>query len=263
MTEGRIMTQWLRFEYAGHQGFGALREDVIRVFQGDMFDSPKPTDNYVRLSEVRVRTPCDASKMVCLWNNFYELATKLAQEPPDEPLYLLKAPSAFLAHGEIIRRPKSYFGKVVYEGELGVVIGRPCSAVSEAEAPAHIFGYTCVNDVTAADLINKTPSFPQWTRAKSFDGFGAFGPTIATGLDPMALRVRTILNGEERQSYSLSDMIIPPVRLVSLISQDMSLLPGDVIACGTSIGVGTMKDARNTVQVSIEGIGTLGNVFEQ
>ena len=79
----------------------------------------------------------------------------------------------------------------------------------------------------------------------------------------MALRVRTILNGEERQSYSLSDMIIPPVRLVSLISQDMSLLPGDVIACGTSIGVGTMKEARNTVEVSIEGIGTLSNVFEQ
>ena len=133
------MTQWLRFEYTGQQGFGALREDVIHVFHGDMFNSPKPTDDYVRLSEVRVRTPCDASKMVCLWNNFYELATKLAQEPPDEPLYLLKAPSAFLAHGEIIRRPKSYFGKVVYEGELGIVIGRHCSAVSEAEAPRSHF----------------------------------------------------------------------------------------------------------------------------
>ena len=212
---------------------------------------------------MRVRTPCDASKMVCLWNNFYELATKLAQDPPDEPLYLLKAPSAFLAHGETIRRPKSYFGKVVYEGELGIVIGRRCSAVSEAEAPDHIFGYTCVNDVTAADLINKTPSFPQWTRAKSFDGFGAFGPTITTGLDPMALRVRTILNGEERQNYSLSDMIYSAREAGEPDLARHDLAPGDVIACGTSIGVGTMKEARNTVEVSIEGIGTLSNVFEQ
>ena len=251
------MAQWLRFEWNGQLELGILRNDIIQIHQGHLFGNPSPTDKHIQLAEVRLRTPCDASKMVCLWNNFYELAAKLAQEPPDEPLYLLKAPSAFLAHGEIIRRPKSYFGKVVYEGELGIVIGRRCSAVSEAEAPNHIFGYTCVNDVTASDLINKTPSFPQWTRAKSFDGFGAFGPTITTDLDPMALRVRTILNGEERQSYSLSDMIIPPVRLVSLISQDMSLLPGDVIACGTSIGVGTMKEARNTVEVSIEGIGTL------
>ena len=152
---------------------------------------------------------------------------------------------------------------MVYEGELGIVIGRHCCAVSEAESQNHIFGYTCVNDVTAADLINKTPSFPQWTRAKSFDGFGAFGPTIATGLEPTALRVRTILNGEERQNYSLSDMIFPPLRLVSLISQDMTLVPGDVIACGTSVGVGTMREPRNTVEVSIEGIGTLSNVFEQ
>ena len=257
------MMRWVRFDHTGQQGFGALQDDVIRVFHGDMFRSPIPTNDYLELSKVRVRTPCDASKMVCLWNNFRELATKLAQDPPDEPLYLLKAPSAFLAHGETIRRPKSYSGRVVYEGELGIVIGRHCSAVSEGEARNHIFGYTCVNDVTAGDLINKTPNFPQWTRAKSFDGFGAFGPTIATGLEPMALRVKTILNGEERQNYSLSDMIFSPVRLVSLISQDMTLMPGDVIACGTSIGVGTMKEARNTIEVSIEGIGTLSNVFEQ
>ena len=255
--------RWVRFDHTGQQGFGTLQDDIIRVFHGDMFHSPIPTNDYVELSKVRVRTPCDASKMVCLWNNFRELATKLAQDPPDEPLYLLKAPSAFLAHGETIRGPKSYSGRVVYEGELGIVIGRRCSAVSEGEARNHIFGYTCVNDVTAGDLINKTPNFPQWTRAKSFDSFGPFGPTIATGLEPMALRVKTILNGEERQNYSLSDMIFSPVRLVSLISQDMTLQPGDVIACGTSIGVGTMKEARNTIEVSIEGIGTLSNVFEQ
>ena len=121
---GSIVAQWLRFEWNGQLEFGILRNDIIQIHQGHLFGNPIPTDKHIQLAEVRVRTPCDASKMVCLWNNFYELAAKLAQEPPDEPLYLLKAPSAFLAHGEIIRRPKSYFGKVVYEGELGVVIGR-------------------------------------------------------------------------------------------------------------------------------------------
>ena len=101
------------------------------------------------------------------------------------------------------------------------------------------------------------------TRAKSFDTFGAFGPVIATGLDPAALTIRTVLNGEERQNYPVSDMIFPPARLVSRISQDLTLEPGDVIACGTSLGVGSMKEARNTVEVTIEGIGTLSNVFEQ
>lgn len=97
------------------------------------------------------------------------------------------------------------------------------------EAPGCIYGYTCVNDVTAVDIINKDTAFPQWTRAKSFDTFGAFGPAIATDLDPMALRVRTVLNGEERQNYVVSDMFFPPYKLVSLLSRDMTLLPGDVI----------------------------------
>jgi 2-keto-4-pentenoate hydratase/2-oxohepta-3-ene-1,7-dioic acid hydratase in catechol pathway len=257
------MAQWLRFEHNGRQGFGTLRDGAIQLYDGLMFDSPNPTPDVVPFSDVRLRTPCDPSKMICLWNNFHELAAKLGSAAPDEPLYLLKAPSAFVAHGDTIHRPKSYAGKVVYEGELGIVIGRRCSYVSETEAPDYIFGYACVNDVTAADLIGKNPAFPQWTRAKSFDGFGAFGPVIATGLDPMTLRVRTVLDGQERQNYPVADMIFPPARLVSLLSQDMTLLPGDVIACGTSIGVGTMKNPTNTVEVSIEGVGTLSNIFVQ
>jgi 2-keto-4-pentenoate hydratase/2-oxohepta-3-ene-1,7-dioic acid hydratase in catechol pathway len=79
-----------------------------------------------------------------------------------------------------------------------VVIGKTCRNVSEADAPSHIFGYTCINDVTAAELLNKDSSFAQWTRAKSFDTFGVFGPVIATGLDPATRSVRNILNGQER-----------------------------------------------------------------
>jgi 2-keto-4-pentenoate hydratase/2-oxohepta-3-ene-1,7-dioic acid hydratase in catechol pathway len=257
------MARWLRFEQNGKLEFGTLEGGVISVFQGDMFAGPSPTGRSIALSDVRLCTPSEPSKMICLWNNFHELAAKLGAAEPDEPLYLLKAPSAFVAHGDIIRRPKSYDGKVVYEGELGIVIGKRCSNVSETEAADHIFGYTCVNDVTAADIINKNPTFAQWTRAKSFDTFGAFGPVIATGLDPAGLRVTTILDGQERQNYPVSDMIIPPAKLVSLISQDMTLLPGDLIACGTSVGVGTMKNPTNKVEVSIEGVGTLENVFTQ
>ncbi|HVY58890.1 MAG TPA: fumarylacetoacetate hydrolase family protein [Xanthobacteraceae bacterium] len=255
------MAKWLRFEHGGRTGFGTLAHGIISVYAGDMFAAPTPTGETIALSEVAVATPSTPSKMICLWNNFQELAAKLDVPPPDEPLYLLKAPNAFLPHGGTIRRPGSYDGRIVYEGELGIVIGRRCRNVSEAEAAAYVFGYTCVNDVTAADVINKNPTFAQWVRAKSFDTFGAFGPVVETELDPMRLRVRTILDGEVRQDYPIDDMFFPPLRLVSLLSRDMTLMPGDVIACGTSVGVGSMKATNSHIEVAIEGIGALSNTF--
>ncbi len=256
------MPNWIRFEEEGSTGFGTLEGETITVFEGDMFDTPTVTSRRVSLNAVQMLTPSVPGKMIALWNNFYALAEKMGFALPDDPLYLLKAGSSFAACCETIRRPKSYPGKVTYEGELGIVIGRTCKEVSEDEASAYIFGYTCVNDVTAAELINKDPSFAQWVRAKSFDGFGVFGPVIASDLDPSALVVKTVLNGQERQNYPVSDMIFPPHRLVSLLSHDMTLYPGDVIACGTSVGVGSMKEPRNTVDITIEGIGTLTNVYE-
>jgi 2-keto-4-pentenoate hydratase/2-oxohepta-3-ene-1,7-dioic acid hydratase in catechol pathway len=117
-----------------------------------------------------------------------------------------------------------------------------------------------VNDVTAAELLKKDPSFDQWSRAKGFDTFGVFGPVIATGLDPLALTIRLSLNGQERQNYPVADMVFPPARLVAMISRDLTLEPGDVIACGTSVGVGSMKPGSEVV-VSIEGIGELANRY--
>jgi 2-keto-4-pentenoate hydratase/2-oxohepta-3-ene-1,7-dioic acid hydratase in catechol pathway len=254
--------RWARFRRGGQVGYGQLEGDSLKVYSGDIFDGAAPTGQTVKLAEVELMTPCDPSKMVALWNNFHALAAKLEVAEPAEPLYFLKAPSAFAAAGTTIHRPKTYDGPVVYEGELGIVIGKRCSAIAESEAAAHIFGYTCVNDVTAAKIIQKDPTFAQWTRAKSFDGFGAIGPVVATGLDPMTLSVRTILNGDERQNYPVADMIFPPHRLVSLLSHDMTLLPGDIIACGTSIGVGSMKEKTNTVTIAIDGIGELTNTYE-
>jgi len=260
-AERQDITLWIRFEHDGAVGFGTLADDVISLHEGDMFAGATATGQTLALGEVTILTPTVPSKMIALWNNYTALAEKLGKPAPQHPLYFLKSANSFLATGETIRRPKSYDGPVVYEGELGVVIGRRCKEVSEAEAESCIFGYTCINDVTAAKLIGADPTFAQWVRAKSFDGFGVFGPVVATGLDPDTLSIRTVLNGQERQNYPCSDMIIKPARLVGLLSHDMTLEPGDVICVGTSLGVGSMKESSNTVAVTIDGIGTLGNTF--
>jgi 2-keto-4-pentenoate hydratase/2-oxohepta-3-ene-1,7-dioic acid hydratase in catechol pathway len=255
------MTHWVRFEHHGETKFGTLQNDTITIHLGDIFTTPEPTSETVALDEVKILTPTAASKMVALWNNFHAMATKFNLTIPEEPLYFIKSTGSFLASGETIRPPASYDGRVVFEGELGVVIGTVCKAVAEADADRFIFGYTCVNDVTAFELINKDSSFAQWTRAKSFDTFGPFGPIIATGLNPAELSIKTILNGEQRQNYPVSDMIFSPAKLVSLISKDMTLFPGDVITCGTSLGAGSMKPG-STIEVVIDGISCLSNSFE-
>jgi len=255
------MTHWIRFLHDQEEHFGVLDGENIELFEGDMFAGPGPSGQSLTLDEVAVLPPTRPTKMIGLWNNFHAAAEKNGWAIPEQPLYFIKPPSCFLGSGGTIRRPPSYDGRVVYEGELGIVIGRTCTAVTEEQAGDYIFGYTCINDVTALQLISQDPAFPQWTRAKSFDTFGPFGPTVATGLDPSGLTVKTLLNGRERQSYPVSDMIFPPAALVSRISHDMSLCPGDVIACGTSLGVLPMKPGT-TVEVVIEGIGILRNTFE-
>lgn len=260
---GIAPAQWVRFAHGGREGFGRLDGQEVAIHRGDMFADAQPTGETVPLAEIALLPPTVPSKIIALWNNFHALAAKLSNPVPAEPLYLMKAPSCVAAPGAAIVRPPSYAGRIVYEGELGIVIGRRCSAVSAREASAFIFGYTCVNDVTAPDLIAADPTFPQWVRAKSFDGFCPFGPVVTSGLDPHGLTVRTLLNGQERQNYPVADMIFQPHELVSRISHDMTLLPGDLICCGTSLGVGTMKEPVNQVEVVIDGIGTLANTFVQ
>lgn len=257
------MAHWIRFEHLGEVGFGTLQDGTISVFSGDMFENPTATGDTIALSDVKTLTPTEPSKMVCLWNNFHALAARLKVQDPGEPLYFFKSPSAFLAHGETIKRPPTYAGNIVYEGELGIVIGKRCSNISEEDAGDYIFGYTCINDVTAADLLNKNPTFAQWARAKSFDTFGVFGPTVATGIDPNELTIKTTVNGVEKQNYPVADMFFKPHELVAKVSRDMTLMPGDVIACGTSLGVGAMRAAETQIDVTIDGVGTLTNVFSQ
>ncbi len=251
---------WVRFAEGDAIGFGKLEDGHVRVHAGSMFDRPEPTGRSIAADAVRLLMPTVPGKVIALWNNFGELRAKLNLAMPEEPLYLLKAPNTFAHPGDVIRQPRCA-GKVVFEGELGIVIGRAASGASEADAMQHVFGYTCANDVTQADILNRDPSFAQWVRAKGFDTFCPLGPVIATGLDPNALVVRTILNGVERQNYPISDMRFSVAQLVSMISADMTLQPGDVILCGTSVGVGSMKPGSE-VTVEIDGIGRLSNTYQ-
>jgi 2-keto-4-pentenoate hydratase/2-oxohepta-3-ene-1,7-dioic acid hydratase in catechol pathway len=255
------MTQWVRFRAAGgNVGFGKLEEGGIRECQGDMFAEARATGRSVALDSAALLSPCVPGKIVALWNNFHALAAKTGKAAPPHPLFFIKSSSSVVGPDEPIRRPPGYAGKIVFEGELGIVIGKHCKGIAPNAARDFIFGYTCVNDVTAMDILFENGDFPQWARSKSFDTFGCLGPVIATDFDAAAARVIARLDGVERQNYPLSDMIFAPHELVSRISHDVSLAPGDVIACGTSIGVGSIKDGV-TVEIHIDGIGSLRNTL--
>jgi len=255
-------TSWIRFSHpslADSVGFGKLEGERVHEYRGNMFAACESTGRHLRLAEVRLLAPVVPTKVIALWNNFHALGEKLNLAAPPEPLYLLKSPNSWAGPGDVIEVPRGP-GKVVFEGELGIVIGRRACAVPEATALAHVFGYTCANDVTVADILHRDASFPQWVRAKGFDTFCPMGPAVVTGLDPATLQVRTLLDGQQRQHYPISDMRFSVQQLVSLISQDMTLLPGDVILCGTSVGVGSMKPG-SVVEVEIGGIGRLSNRY--
>ena len=129
------------------------------------------------LSEVTLQAPVQPGKFIGLWNNFKAAAEKGGMNHPTHPLYFLKSDSSLSGHGSSVELPFAA-GRVIFEGELGIVIGKTCKGVSTEKAAEAIFGYTCINDITSLDVLHADPSFPQWTRAKSFDGFGVVGPVI-------------------------------------------------------------------------------------
>jgi 2-keto-4-pentenoate hydratase/2-oxohepta-3-ene-1,7-dioic acid hydratase in catechol pathway len=178
-----------------------------------------------------------ASKIVCVGRNYVKHAEELGNVVPERPLLFLKPPSALLRDGEEIVRPPAS-SQVEHEGEVGVVIGRPCRQVSEAEALEYVAGYCALNDVTARDL-QRTDG--QWSRAKGFDTFCPVGsPGPADGVDPSELEVRCLVDGEVRQHGHTRDMAFPIPYLVSYISHIMTLETGDIIATGTPEGVGEL-----------------------
>jgi 2-keto-4-pentenoate hydratase/2-oxohepta-3-ene-1,7-dioic acid hydratase in catechol pathway len=193
-------------------------------------------------------------------------AAAASREAPPEPVLFAKTPNVLIGPGSPIPIPSSFLAhyafaspRTDYEAELAVIIGRRCKGVSAAEALAYVFGYSCFNDVSQRDVQNSDRS--GWFRGKSFDGFGPIGPVIVPAAsipDPQALAIRCRLNGRVVQESSTRSMIFGVAELVSFISHNFTLEPGDVIATGTPSGVGALAPG-DLVEVEIEGIGTLSN----
>lgn len=244
--------KWARgYARDGSQITGVIIDNALHPREG--LGSQVPAGAPLPLSEVSLQAPVQPGKFIGLWNNYKAAAEKGGMAHPSHPLYFFKSDSSLSGPGAEVVLPESA-GRVIFEGELGIVIGKTCKGITPAEAGDAIFGYTCINDLTSLDILNADPSFPQWTRAKSLDGFGVVGPVIETDVNWQDLTVSVLVNGRERQSYPTSDMILPPAEIVSLLSQDMTLNPGDLIACGTSLGARPIKPGM-VVEVVIEGIG--------
>jgi 2-keto-4-pentenoate hydratase/2-oxohepta-3-ene-1,7-dioic acid hydratase in catechol pathway len=194
------------------------------------------------------------SKIIGVGRNYAEHAAELGNDVPrDNPLIFLKPPSALIEDGDLIVLPPES-DNVHFEGELVVVVGRRGRRVPRSEAFELVAGYACGNDVTARDLQQ---SEEQWTRAKGFDSFAACGPRVAQ-IDPSDVTITTRVNGEVRQQATTAQLIHPVDKLISFISDTMTLEPGDLIFTGTPAGVGPLHDG-DSVEVEIEGIGILQN----
>jgi 2-keto-4-pentenoate hydratase/2-oxohepta-3-ene-1,7-dioic acid hydratase in catechol pathway len=235
--------------------------DFTAIIEGETVlpcnDDLHPLGARVNRDSVTLLPPVSPSKIVCVGRNYAEHAKELGNEVPTAPLLFLKAPSAVIASGGSIVIP-SQSNQVEHEGELAVVIGRECKDISDGEDPlAYVFGYTCLNDVTARDIQRADVQF---TRGKSFDTFCPIGPHIETELDATDVRVTTTVNGVVKQDGRTSQMVFPVDFLVRYISRQMTLKAGDVIATGTPSGVSKMVSG-DICEVTVEGIGTLTNAI--
>ena len=260
--------KYCRFHWNGEAHYGLVetvagRDSIVRLLltppeeaDGDMESLRTRKIDAIPLEQAVLLPPVRPSKIVCVGRNYREHAAELGHEVPKEPLIFLKATSALLSPGGTIRRPK-LSQRIDHEGELGVVIGKTCyQPPADADIRQHILGYTCVNDVTARDLQNQDG---QWSRAKGFDTFCPVGPLVTDEIDPWAgIGVETKVNGDVKQQGNTRDFIFSLDRVIRYIAQAMTLHAGDLIPTGTPSGVGPVM-AGDTVEVSVEGVGTLRN----
>lgn len=239
----------MRIVRFGRGSWGVVEGDTIRVTRGP---GGPFTGKKVPLLEAKLLPPAKPTKIVCVGRNYRKHAQEMGEEVPSEPGLFLKAPNALASPGAAIPYPP-FTQSLHYEGELAVVIGRRARKVPEEKAFSYVLGYTCALDLTARDC-QKTDL--QWIRAKSADGFCPLGPWVETEIDPADLRLRTVVNGKVRQDARTSAMIFPIPKVLSYMSEFMTLEPGDVILTGTPEGVGELH-VGDEVAVEIEGIGRL------
>lgn len=235
--------------------YGVLENRGIREISGVPWGPWGETHHWWAPDDVRRLAPCEPSKIVCVGRNYAAHAAELGNPMPPEPLLFLKTPSSVIGPEEAIVLPE-ISNRVEHEGELALVVGKPCAHLRDQDDPLpFLLGFTCLNDVTARDLQKADGQF---TRAKGFDTFCPVGPSIETELDPLDVLVECRVNGVLRQSGSTALMAYPVPFLVRWISRMMTLVPGDLIATGTPAGVGPLA-AGDTVEVSVAGVGVLRN----
>jgi 2-keto-4-pentenoate hydratase/2-oxohepta-3-ene-1,7-dioic acid hydratase in catechol pathway len=246
--------RYVRFEYMGEVCYGLIEGDMIEALECPPFEPCVKSGERFDPADVKLLAPCEPSKIVCVGLNYADHAAETGKELPAEPCLFLKPSTAVIDPEDDIVYP-AMAGRVDYEAELALVIGRTAKDVTELEAASFILGYTCFNDVTARDLQAKDG---QWTRAKGFDTFAPIGPWITDEVSPDNLAIEARVNGVIKQKSRTSQLIFKPAFLVSFVSRIMTLLPGDVIATGTPAGISGMAPG-DVVEVEIEGIGILKN----
>ncbi len=252
------MKKYIRFQTDKNQStqYGVLENDSITVLTDAPWDGGNETDEKHTVDSVKILAPVAPSKIICIGLNYHAhvKASYSADEAPENPLLFLKPSSSLIGDGDAIIHPKQS-ERVDYEAELGVVIGKTAKNVSEKDADDYIFGFTCVNDVTARDLQKKDG---QWSRAKGFDTFCPTGPYIVNDVDYSDILIEGIVNGEVIQSGRTAQMIFKIPFLIEYISSVMTLYPGDLISTGTPAKIAPMKSG-DEIEVRIQHVGSLKN----
>jgi 2-keto-4-pentenoate hydratase/2-oxohepta-3-ene-1,7-dioic acid hydratase in catechol pathway len=244
-----------RLRTGGRIQYAVALDGELRVLEGELFGRWRPGALLAGgLEAAHVLPPVVPSKIVAIGLNYRDHAAEQQKQLPAEPLMFLKPSTAVIGPGEAIRLPPGV-GRVDYEAELAVVIGRRATRVRAADALEYVLGATCLNDVTARDLQRREQ---QYTRPKGFDTFAPVGPAVALGLDLRDRPVECWVNGVRRQRSSTANLIFGVPELVEFISAVMTLLPGDIIATGTPAGIGPLAPG-DTATVRIGGIGELTN----
>ncbi len=246
----------VRYGNDGRELYGALEGDRIEQMEGEL-GALKRTSRAksIPLDTVRLLAPATPSKIVAAGLNYGEFVREQKVEPPKEPLIFIKPSTAVIGPNDAIVYPRQT-RELFYEGELAIVIARRAWRVPQSEARRYVLGYTCMNDITAADLQRRDREI---TRSKSFDTFAPLGPAIETAIEnPDDLALTTKHNGKLRQNTRTSDLIFKSDFLLSFISHIVTLLPGDVISTGTPPGVGQIKPG-DVIEIEIEQIGVLSN----
>jgi 2-keto-4-pentenoate hydratase/2-oxohepta-3-ene-1,7-dioic acid hydratase in catechol pathway len=225
--------------------------------RGDVFGSPSFDKKPTPRRGVKTLVPVAPSKIIAVGVNYLDHAREMNRELPREPLIWLKAPTSLLPDGGKIEIPFPQH-RTDFEAELVIVIGRKIRSVSPTQAPRYIFGYTAAQDISDR-VIQKSDG--QWARAKSFDTFTPLGPYVETMLDPGDLSIQQFQNGQLRQNSNTSQLIFKPAEIVSFVSSNMTLLPGDIILTGTPSGVGPIQSG-DKLEVRIQGLAPLNNTVK-